>query len=228
MAKEPRPGRVKTRLCPPCTPAQAAAIAEAALADTLDAARRSGADRRIVALAGRPGPWLPEGFEVIAQHGDSFAERLANAWSQAGGPGFQIGMDTPQLTGDDLDVALTAVESAGPDGAVLGPAVDGGWWGLGVSRPDPTMFAGVPMSTERTGAAQRARLESLGRRVTDLDVQRDIDTFDDLVAVAAAMGAGRLPDLLGRIDLPRRHLPRGAGVPVGPVAEATAAGTATP
>ena len=56
MAKAPVAGRVKTRLCPPCTPAEAAAIAEAALADTLDAVAACGAGRRIVALDGEPGP----------------------------------------------------------------------------------------------------------------------------------------------------------------------------
>ena len=67
MAKSPVPGRVKTRLCPPCTPAEAAALAEAALADTLEAVAACGAGRRILALDGAPGPWLPAGFEVVAQ-----------------------------------------------------------------------------------------------------------------------------------------------------------------
>ena len=65
MAKAPVPGRVKTRLCPPCTPDEAAAITEAALADTLAAVARCGAGRRIIALDGAPGPWLPARFEVI-------------------------------------------------------------------------------------------------------------------------------------------------------------------
>ncbi|MEO5678521.1 MAG: glycosyltransferase, partial [Acidimicrobiales bacterium] len=69
LAKEPVAGRVKTRLCPPLTPAEAAAVAEAALADTLAAVARCGADRLVVALDGAPGPWLPAGFEVIPQRG---------------------------------------------------------------------------------------------------------------------------------------------------------------
>lgn len=201
MAKEPRPGKVKTRLCPPCTPEQAAAIAEAALADTLDAARCCGADRVVVALDGRPGAWLPPGIEVIPQRGNGLAERLQAAWSELGGPGFQIGMDTPQLTGVDLDGALAAVVAGGPDGAVLGPAEDGGWWGLGLHRPRTSMFDGVPMSTGITGAAQRRRLEELGLRVSQLAERRDLDTVDDLEAITGAMVGGHLPALLRRLDL---------------------------
>src|SRR6059058_5897007 len=92
LAKSPEPGRVKTRLCPPLSPAEAADVAAAALADTLDAAAACGADRKILALAGPPGPWLPAGFEVIEQRGTGLAERLANAWIAAGGGGVQIGM----------------------------------------------------------------------------------------------------------------------------------------
>src|SRR4051812_22975401 len=98
MAEEPAAGQVKTRWCPPCSAAEAAAVAEAALADTLEAVARTSADRRVVALAGERGSWLPGGFEVIAQHGEGSNARLTAAWADVGGPGFQIGMDTPQLT----------------------------------------------------------------------------------------------------------------------------------
>ena len=202
MAKAPVPGRVKTRLCPPCTPEEAAEVAEAALADTLETAARCGADRRIVALDGEPGPWLPPGFVVVAQRGRGLDERLGAAWHDAGGAGFQIGMDTPQLTAADLDDALARLDRPGRAPAVLGPAVDGGWWGVGMARPHPDAFAGVPMSTSRTGAAQRARLEALGMDVELLAAGRDIDTVDDLLAVSAGMGRGRTPSLvasLGRL-----------------------------
>ncbi|MDG4866242.1 glycosyltransferase, partial [Streptomyces sp. T-3] len=64
IAKEPLPGRVKTRLTPPFTPVEAAELAEAALTDTLAVVRALPARRRILVLDGRPGPWLPPGFEV--------------------------------------------------------------------------------------------------------------------------------------------------------------------
>jgi len=67
LAKEPVPGRAKTRLSPPCTPAQAAGLAAAALADTLAAVLGAPASRRVVALEGRRGDWIPAGFEVVAR-----------------------------------------------------------------------------------------------------------------------------------------------------------------
>ncbi|HEY2637380.1 MAG TPA: glycosyltransferase, partial [Solirubrobacteraceae bacterium] len=81
MAKAPVAGLVKTRLCPPLSPEEAAAVAEAALADTLAAVGACRADRKIIALDGRPGPWLPEGFDVVPQTGRGLALRLANAWA---------------------------------------------------------------------------------------------------------------------------------------------------
>lgn len=56
IAKEPRPGRVKTRLTPPFTPQEAAELAEAALADTLAAVAAAPAARRVLVLDGAPGP----------------------------------------------------------------------------------------------------------------------------------------------------------------------------
>ena len=65
IAKQPLPGRVKTRLVPPCTHEQAAALAEAALADTLRTVLMAPAARRVLVLDGEPGPWLPPGFDIV-------------------------------------------------------------------------------------------------------------------------------------------------------------------
>ncbi|WP_335990551.1 DUF2064 domain-containing protein [Glycomyces sp. MUSA5-2] len=199
VAKSPVPGRSKTRLTPPLTPEGAAEVAEAALADTLEAAAGCGADRLLLALDGGPGPWLPPGFEVFAQVDGTFNERLAAAWAHVEGPGLQIGMDTPQVTPDLLDAAL-AVVAEGAD-AALGLAEDGGWWALGLARPHPEAFADVPMSTGDTGRLQRKQLEALGLEVADLPVLRDLDDAGDARAVAAlaprTRTAGRVRDLLG-------------------------------
>ena len=184
LAKEPVAGRVKTRLCPPFDPEEAARLAEAALADTLAAVAASGACRRVLALDGRCGPWLPEGFEVIPQVPGPLDVRLAAAWQAVGGPGIQIGMDTPQVTGGLLDRALNALLGPATD-AALGLAVDGGWWVIGLRRADPSVFLGVPMSTPRTGAAQLQRLRRLGLRVAPLPCLRDLDTAADADAIAA-------------------------------------------
>lgn len=198
MAKAPVPGRVKTRLCPPCTPAEAAAIAEAALADTLDAVARCGAGRRIVALDGAPGPWLPPGFEVIPQVEGGLDRRLAAAWSAAGGAGVQIGMDTPQVTADLLDDSLASLDDTS---AALGLAVDGGWWAIALRRPDPRVFTGIPMSTARTGVVQGARLRRLGLSVTALPALVDLDTVADLPAVTASGSAIRTAAQARRIGM---------------------------
>lgn len=184
IAKAPAAGQTKTRLCPPLSPGQAATLAEAALADTLQAvAWTPGATRRVLVLEGRPGPWLPEGFEVVAQRGAAFGERLAHAVRDVGEPLLMVGMDTPQLTRAQLAGALQRLGDPTVD-AVLGPTPDGGYWAIGLSVADPSVFDGVPMSTPETGAAQRARLEALGLRTAQLEPLRDVDTFDDALAVA--------------------------------------------
>lgn len=205
MAKEPRPGRCKTRLCPPATPAEAAALAEAALADTLAAVAQTAVDHRVLVLDGRPGPWLPPGFPVIPQRGDGLDERLAAALADVSSPGSEspallIGMDTPQVTPGLLSAALTRLTAPGVD-AVLGPAVDGGWWALGLRRPDPAVTLGVPMSTPDTGAAQRRRLQGLGLRVADLVELCDVDVIDDALAVAGEAPEGRFARTLAALGL---------------------------
>ncbi len=184
MAKEPVAGRVKTRLCPPLQPEQAAALAEAALADTLNAVAWTPARRRVLALEGAAGAWLPSGFDVVAQRGEGLGERLANATRDVGEALLFVGMDTPQLTRALLCDALERLTERGVD-AVLGPTTDGGYWAIGLRQPDPEGFAAVPMSTAGTGAAQRARLDELGLRTVELEALRDVDTYDDAIAVAA-------------------------------------------
>jgi rSAM/selenodomain-associated transferase 1 len=190
MAKAPVPGRVKTRLVPPLTFDEAARVARASLSDTLDAVLRCKAHRRVLALEGERGPWLPEGFEVIVQRGASFDERLANAWDDCGGGGLQIGMDTPQVTPRMLDDALTQLAARSHD-AVLGPAEDGGWWAIGLPAPDPRVFRGIEMSRGDTGARQHERLRELGFRTALLPVLRDVDTVDDLGPVSVAAPGSR-------------------------------------
>lgn len=195
VAKEPTPGRCKTRLCPPATPDQAAALAEAALADTLAAVADTPVKRRVLVLDGRPGPWLPDGFEVLPQRGDGLDERLAAAFADVARgdgaePALLIGMDTPQVDPELLGAALTRLDTPGLD-AVLGPAVDGGWWALGLRRPDPAATLGVPMGTPETCVAQRRRLLDLGLRLGGLRTLRDVDVIADARDVARAAPATR-------------------------------------
>ncbi|MEU8546490.1 DUF2064 domain-containing protein [Streptomyces roseoverticillatus] len=207
IAKEPLPGRVKTRLSPPYEPAEAALLAEAALTDTLWAVRAVPARRRVLVLEGRPGPWLPPGFEVLPQCAGGLDERLAAAFAACTGPALLVGMDTPQLTAGLLAPALGPGGWQGCD-AWFGPAADGGFWALGLAEPQPGLLRGVPMSTAGTGAAQRRRLVAAGLRVRDLPELLDVDTAADAVRVAAAAPGTRFAaavDRLGRRVPPQRE-----------------------
>lgn len=181
IAKAPVPGRVKTRLCPPCTPAEAATLAEAALADTLAAVAGVEARRRVVVLDGKPGEWLPEGFDVIPQHDGGLDRRLAGAFADLGGPTLVVGMDTPQVTTGEIQRALDALEDSD---AVLGRALDGGYWCIGLREPEARALVGVPMSSDTTFTAQHARLTELGIRCALVDELRDMDTYADACAIA--------------------------------------------
>ena len=198
IAKEPVPGRVKTRLTPPCTPAQAAALARAAIEDTLAAAAAVRRDiRRVLVLDGKPGDWVPGGFEVIPQRGEGLAERLAAAFEDAGAPAFLVGMDTPQVTPALLEAGLDGLQAAE---SVFGAALDGGYWAIGLRAADARVFEGVPMSRDNTGAVQRARLAILGLRTAILPPLRDIDTIDDARAVALEAPGGRFAAALEAIE----------------------------
>ncbi|MDX3584729.1 TIGR04282 family arsenosugar biosynthesis glycosyltransferase [Streptomyces europaeiscabiei] len=188
IAKEPVPGRVKTRLTPPYTPREAATLAEAALPDTLHTLLRTPAHRRLLVPDGTPGPWLPPGFDVVPQEEGGPDERIAASSDHcADGPALLLGMDTPQLTPEPLS-------GVGRDGheAWFGPAADGGFWALGLADPARagSVVRGVPMSTHRTGAIQRPRLAEAGPAVADLPVLRDVDTAADAAQVTACCPPG--------------------------------------
>ena len=191
LAKQPLPGRVKTRLTPALSPTAAAGVASAALRDTLAAVRATPVDRRVLVLDGDPAAVAHGAFTVQPQAGGPFGDRLAaafsDAWSTCALPLLLIGMDTPQVTPELLRAAVEQLLAG--DQAVLGLATDGGWWALGLHRPVPGAFDGVPMSTSTTGQHQRERLAELGVTCTDLPVLRDIDHVHDIAVVAAGMAA---------------------------------------
>ncbi|TDE54722.1 glycosyltransferase [Nonomuraea mesophila] len=186
IAKEPVPGKVKTRLVPPLTPDEAAAVAGAALEDTLRTVAGVPVVRRVLVLDGAPGTWLPAGFTVLPQRGRGLDERLAAAFEDAHRllpvPVVLIGMDTPQVTPDLLADAVALLD--GRD-AVFGPANDGGFWLLGLREPDPALLLGVPMSEPDTGEVQRRRMEEAGLSVASLPCLTDVDTMADAIEVAA-------------------------------------------
>jgi glycosyltransferase A (GT-A) superfamily protein (DUF2064 family) len=188
----------KTRIAATVGPEAAADLAAAALLDTLDVA--TGCDANVVvALTGDLGSaarsdeigQVLAAVSVIDQRGVGLAERLAHAHADAAGHGpvLQIGMDTPQLTADDLTAADAFVRS---DGAVLGLAADGGWWLLGMDDATRAEFlVDIPMSAADTGARTRAALGVGQPRLREL---RDMDTWADAVAIAAEVPERRIAE----------------------------------
>jgi rSAM/selenodomain-associated transferase 1 len=201
LAKAPQAGAVKTRLCPPLVPGQAAAVAQAALLDTLDAVIAARAARSVLVLDGEPGTWLPPVFELVPQRSGGLSVRLADAFADVAGPALLIGMDTPQVTPRLLMAGLQELTEAGND-AVLGHTHDGGYWAIGLRRPDRRVFADVPMSTERTGAVQLSRLLELGLRVGALPRLRDVDRYEDALAVAREAPGTRFARTIETLEPP--------------------------
>jgi rSAM/selenodomain-associated transferase 1 len=185
IAKEPLPGRVKTRLTPAFSVDEAADLAQAALLDTIDVVARTPAPRKVLVFEGDARHWRRHGFELIRQRGTGLGERLAAAFDDVGSPALLVGMDTPQLTPALLLDGMRALAEPDVD-AVLGPALDGGYWSVGFSGPVSGAFTGVEMSCQSTLIMQRARLRELGLRVYEQPLLRDIDTIADARAVAHA------------------------------------------
>jgi rSAM/selenodomain-associated transferase 1 len=198
FAKAPVPGRVKTRLCPPYTPEQAAHLAAAAMHDTIDALSSSPAVRHTIILCGQYS--APARWHVTPQRGDGLADRLVNAYADTALPhaaSLLVGMDTPQLTGALLRAASTGLDRYD---AVLGPTVDGGWWALGLREPaNARVLQRVPMSTGDTYAHTRSALRELGLRVGDLPVLRDVDTAVDVDEVATGYPRTRFARAVRRV-----------------------------
>jgi glycosyltransferase A (GT-A) superfamily protein (DUF2064 family) len=209
VAKAPVPGLAKTRLTPPATPDQAAAIASAALLDTLAAVRDTPGAVPVVAITGD----LRRAYGasalraalapviVLRQRGDDFADRLVNAHADAaarcpGLPIVQIGMDTPQVTPGLLAATAMALDEAE---VVLGPAKDGGWWALGLRDPNrAAALREVPMSRGDTAARTLEALTRKGNSSKRAECLSDVDTMADALWVASGMSGSRFASAVAR------------------------------
>jgi uncharacterized protein len=204
LAKAPVPGKVKTRLCPPASPAQAARIAAAAFLDTVDAVLTVPDVTPVVALTGDLAQAIDaeslterlQATTVLPQRGTTLGQRIAAAFADTAAvvghlPVLQIGMDTPQADAKLLSHCLDLLDGDGVD-AALGTATDGGWWVLGVRRPELAgLIADIPTSLPDTGARTLAALRACGCRLIELPELSDVDTWEDAVAVAAEVPDGR-------------------------------------
>ena len=183
LAKQPLPGKSKTRLQAGFTDSEAAQLAAAALDDTLAVVRQARVEQRVLAFEGDATGYDRGGFVVVPQPQGSMTDRLtaAMAATRDSNPTLLIGMDTPQVTPSLLEADFTGVD------ALLGLSDDGGYWAIGLCDVDPgPVFDELPMSTSATGAAQLARLLDLGLRVRLLPPLRDVDLPGDAEAVAYA------------------------------------------
>lgn len=199
VAKAPEPGRAKTRLAATVGDRVAAGIAAAALLDTLDAVAAAPVAARVVALTGDLDNAADGGvirqrlnsFTVIGQRGEDFADRLANAHADVaafGYPVLQIGMDTPQVSAELL--AGCARRLLDGTSALLGFAVDGGWWLLGLRTPTAAeCLRAVPMSQSDTGELTLKALRRNGINAVEVQRLADFDVIDDVAVVREACGA---------------------------------------
>ncbi len=198
LAKAPVPGLAKTRLCPPCTHTAAAALAEASLRDTAGVIESWGGPR-LLSLDRCATTFALPCWPVVEQCAGGLAQRLDHTFRLAFAEPiaaqrvFLVGMDTPQITLEHLLAAEAALDDAD---VVLGPAADGGYWGIGTNRYVHKLFDDVPMSTALTFDAQLAQAASLGQTVATLGVLRDIDTFDDAVEIGNTLPDSRVGRLV--------------------------------
>lgn len=180
IAKECLPGKVKTRLTPALSPEGAARVASASLADTLTTVRALPAARRVLFFDGTVVPDGARDFDVIHQVSGGLDERLGALFDAVEGPLLLVGMDTPQVSPDDVASVFDHPERD----AWFGPAEDGGFWSLYLRQPDGSLIRGVPMSQDDTGAVQRARLVDAGFDVGTLPTLLDVDLIGDAHRVA--------------------------------------------
>ncbi len=188
FAKYPRPGRVKTRLVPPLTPAQACALYRAFLQDQLAFVGSLATSRRQVELClDEPGE-LPGALRDLAtrmrrslQQGADLGERMRRAVERALAEGAQavviVGADAPTLPRNRVLAAFRRLRE-GAD-AVVVPAADGGYVLVGVRGACGVLFEGIGWGGEGVLAATRLRARQAGLDLHELGPWYDVDVPED-------------------------------------------------
>jgi rSAM/selenodomain-associated transferase 1 len=129
------------------------------------------------------------GVRLIAQAGEDLGARMALAFADVFAQGYRrvlvIGTDLPTLPGSAFGEALTLLDA---HDLVLGPARDGGYYLIGLRKPAPELFAGIPWSTDRVLALTQTKAAAAGLKTALLPVRRDVDTLDDLLALIGEAG----------------------------------------
>jgi hypothetical protein len=186
VAKQPSPGQTKTRLTPPLTPEQAAALYECFLLDTLDLVRGVSGVQPVIAYSPLEAAdyfaHLAPDFERIPQVGLDLGARLDNALTEYLHRGVRrvaiMNSDGPTLPLAHLMAAFDRL--AGDADVVLGPADDGGYYLIGLKRPAPRLLREVRMSTPHVAADTLALAAEEGLRVALLPPWYDVDDVQSL------------------------------------------------
>lgn len=186
MCKAPRAGTSKTRLCPPLTGEEAAALSRCFIADVaaVVAGLRADASAHGVAVYTPVGAeaafdgLLPQGFSVLAQRGDSLEARLVAAAQDLFDSRYEsvclLNSDSPTLPGAILEAASAALTRAG-DRLVLGPAADGGYYLIGLKRLHAGVFHDIAWSTRQVLQQTIRAAAALRLPVTLLPTWYDVD-----------------------------------------------------
>jgi hypothetical protein len=206
MIKAPRAGASKTRLVPPLTHEEAAALSVCFLRDTAaniaaacDAAGGVGAAAGVAVYtpAGAEEAFdglLPEGFSLLAQRGEGFGERLFNAADDLLRLGHDslclIDSDSPTLPTRALAAAVAELSRPG-DRVVLGPADDGGYYLIGVKRAHRQLFDRIDWSTERVLRQTLDRACEIKLSAAVLPAWYDVDDAATLARLCEELFGGR-------------------------------------
>lgn len=188
MAKVPAAGRVKTRLCPPLTPEQAARLARCFLQDRLEQLGGVATATPIVAFTppereGELRGMVPGAVRLVAQEGADLGARLdrilTDLLTESRAGAIAIDADSPTLPTDYLRQACARLSEATAD-VVLGPCEDGGYYLIGLRQPAPALFREMPWSTAAVLDETVARTRQLGLRLALLPPWFDVDRGEDL------------------------------------------------
>jgi uncharacterized protein len=194
MAKTPRAGAVKTRLCPPLSPEDAAELYRAFLTDKVEQVRSVAAARGAIVYTPDEGRGFFENlapdFVLIPQHGSDLGARLVTSFEWFFAEGYPaaafIDSDSPTLPREFLLQALDLMASPDVD-VVLGPSDDGGYYLIGLRVARPELFSHMPWSTPRMFAETAGRARQLGLRVASLPRWFDVDTALDLERLESSL-----------------------------------------
>lgn len=197
MAKAPRAGEVKTRLCPPLSPADAAALYRCFLLDKVAQVRSLSGARAVIAFTPDTDSSLFEALapdvDLLAQRGADLGRRLLNGLDDllSGGHigALMIDSDTPTLPTEFLRQAIDVVLEPDVD-VVLGPTDDGGYYLIGMRKVWPALFDAMPWSTSDVFPETIRRAEAHGLRVACLSSWFDVDTAPDLERLMVSFAHG--------------------------------------